>query len=305
MSKDQGPSNHREDNTAFSGIIPAFLSPRHILHHANDHIIDHSRVTDIEPIEENRLSDMIIREKLYNAMDNNDLNIFMQPIVTLPQRHSVFYELYGRLHIKSGVYVTAQKYLPLIHGESIVQRLDTVLLMRAIKTLIQHYKKVNRPISYFINITPATLRNHIFMKNLLGVLSKNRNIAPALVFEMQYNEFMMLAPGELKILDGLTQIGCIFSLDHVEDIPTDIRHLKEHNIRFLKISSPVITQYCRSDTGFSELLSRKHRLEVNNIDLIVEKVENEKSLLQILDLDLKYGQGFLFGKPDFQSVYTR
>jgi cyclic-di-GMP phosphodiesterase TipF (flagellum assembly factor) len=37
---------------------------------------------------------------------------------------------------------------------------------------------------------------------------------------------------------------------------------------------------------------RRHR-----IDLIATKVEDETRLLEILDYDIDFGQGFLFGEP--------
>jgi cyclic-di-GMP phosphodiesterase, flagellum assembly factor TipF len=41
----------------------------------------------------------------------------------------------------------------------------------------------------------------------------------------------------------------------------------------------------------------KHALDEQAIDLIVEKIESEQSLLEILDLPVDFGQGYLFGEP--------
>ena len=42
---------------------------------------------------------------------------------------------------------------------------------------------------------------------------------------------------------------------------------------------------------FKELLAR------SGIDLIVERVEEEKTVVQLLEFNVGYGQGFLFGEP--------
>ncbi len=293
---------------AFSNVIPAFLAPDHILerHYSAEEITDSNANTKLLDNEPNTASDIIIRESLQNAVEHNDIDVFMQPIVTLPQRHISFYELYGRLRVSSGVYIPAQEYMPLAANEPMINHLDALLLSHCVKILgKQHRRNRNQDFAYFINVKPSTLRNGTFMSNLLTLLSRNKFIANSLVFEIKYSDFLMLSPMEQKILNGLAEIGCSFSLDHVDEIPTDIRYLKTNSINFIKIAAQTMLKNSNSEQGFSKILSHKHNLEVNGIDLIIEKIETKQILLQILDFDLKYGQGFLLGKPDFQGVYTK
>tara|TARA_R110001592_G_scaffold27763_14_gene102782 strand:+ start:6188 stop:7123 length:936 start_codon:yes stop_codon:yes gene_type:complete len=296
---------------AFGDVIPAFLAPDHILdhYHANDEAIEQSdNAQDIEFFTADSVrppGDMVIRERLYDAVEHNDIDVFMQPIVTLPQRQVTFYELYGRLRVQSGIYLPAQDYMPLAANEPMINHLDALLLSRCIKILGQQRRNFNQNYAYFINIKPSTLRNRVFMSNLLTLLGRNRSIAGALVFEISYRDFLMLSPGEQKILSGLADLGCRFSLDHVPEIPPDVKYLHTRAIHFVKIAAKTLLKESGSERGFSDIFTRKHNLDVNGIELIIEKIETEETLLQILDFDMKYGQGFLFGKPDFQGVYTR
>jgi cyclic-di-GMP phosphodiesterase TipF (flagellum assembly factor) len=41
----------------------------------------------------------------------------------------------------------------------------------------------------------------------------------------------------------------------------------------------------------------KQGLNDNDIDLIVEKLEAEEDLIELLDYDIDFGQGYLFGEP--------
>ncbi len=41
----------------------------------------------------------------------------------------------------------------------------------------------------------------------------------------------------------------------------------------------------------------KRTLDSYAIDLIVERIETEAMLLEVLDLHVDFGQGFLFGEP--------
>ena len=46
-----------------------------------------------------------------------------------------------------------------------------------------------------------------------------------------------------------------------------------------------------------DVIDLKRTLERHGIDLIVEKIESEPMLLDVLDLHVDYGQGYLFGEP--------
>jgi len=41
----------------------------------------------------------------------------------------------------------------------------------------------------------------------------------------------------------------------------------------------------------------KRRLALDGIELIVEKVETERELVELLEFDVALGQGYLFGEP--------
>ncbi len=298
-------AKHEENNLYSNNIdvIPAFLTTDHLTNHK-----DRSEENNMYPshtnIYDEHASDMVVRERLHYALELGHIDVFMQPIVTLPQRHVAFYEFLGRLRVKAGQYVAAQDYMALANEERIVSNLDTILLTECLKILKKQKNKVDRSISYFININPFTLRNQVFMKNLVTILSKHRDIAYSLIFEMHHNDFLMLSPAEKKILGELSKVGCRFSIDHVKEIPKDIEQLSAYNVSFIKINAEILISEGEDKANFAELISNKQRLNDHNINLIIEKIESESMIVELLDYNIKYGQGFLFGKPDFSGVYT-
>ncbi len=289
-------------------VIPAFLTPEHINNNQDITKPSQRPVVDIDFDEtqpaNHGVSDFVIREKLHNAIAHDKMDVFLQPIVSLPARKHEFYELFGRLRAKPGIYLGAREYMPLASEERIITDLDTLLLANCLKIMRHHQEKHHINVGYFININPFTLRNRLFMNRLLGVLKNNKYIAQNLIFELHYADMMTLSPMEQKIIDGLVQIGCRISVDNIGGIPTDIKYLNARHISFVKIDAKDILSKGETETGFSQILTKKHNLNVNGIDIIIEKVETEKQVISLLDYDFKYGQGFLFGRPDFRSVYN-
>ena len=319
------PADAQHKHFRFDEIIPGFLKPQGwqknpqamIDDDDDDHLpsantertaplVEDPDATANEEIllEDQSLSDMVVRELVHHAVRNHRIDVFIQPILRLPQRQTKFYEMFARIRAKAGVYLPAKRYMTLASEENVMPAIDNLLLLHGLQALRKN-RELDRVASFFINVKPATLRDGAFMRDLLDFLGQNRDMAPSLIFEMQQDDFNTLGTGEQKILKGLARLGCGLSLDNVSAIPSDIKFLMESKIRFVKISADKLLNAARTDRDFADMLRQKRKLEANGIGVIIEKIETETDLLELLDFNVNYGQGFLFGKPDLQGVYAR
>ena len=248
------------------------------------------------------LSDMVVEELMEHALKNKRIDVFMQPILRLPQRQQKFYEVYSRLRAKPGVYIPAGRYLGLAEKNNQLQDIDAMMLTQCLKSVQRCGTGENAPL-FFINITSATLRNAQFMGRLLSFLSKNKELAAQLVFEMKQKEFHDVPIPILQIINGLGKIGCSFSLDHVETLDEDISDLQSFRVRYLKINAQLLTAAANDERQYKGMMKAKRMLEGNGIGVIAEKVEDEETMRKLLDYSLRYGQGYLFGRPDLQGAY--
>ncbi|MCB1681506.1 MAG: EAL domain-containing protein [Rhodospirillales bacterium] len=298
-------------------IVPAFLKPRNgIPPYSNDskapqpvsgEVLRARRTSHVVANQDlyantDALTDMAVRELLHHAVRNRHIDVFLQPIVRLPQRHTNFYELFARIRARAGLYLPAQRYMELAVEEKLMESIDNLLLLECLKVLQVNFD-TEKVFTFFLNIKPSTLRNADFMDDLLKFIAQNKKMAPSLVFEMRQADFEKLSSGERLILDGMTKLGCRFSLDHVTELPDDIISLYQRNVRFLKIPAPRFLGKEEGYADFAQMIRKKRRLEVNGIEVIIDRVEHEPELLELLDYEVNYGQGFLFGRPDLEGVY--
>ena len=104
------------------------------------------------------------------------------------------------------------------------------------------------------------------------------------------------AAGE-KNLRFLANLGFALSMDHVETLALDFLRLKNMGFSYLKVRASTLTQGMAgvgaavAAEDFKKLLSR------HGLNLIAERVEDEKTVIQLLDYSVDYAQGFLFGEP--------
>ena len=94
----------------------------------------------------------------------------------------------------------------------------------------------------------------------------------------------------------LGQLGYRFSMDSVTDISLDIGGLVDRHFHYVKIDAALILDRIQAGGG-ADIRMLKQQLDQHDVDLIVERIESEQMLVELLDFNIDFGQGYLFGEP--------
>jgi len=235
-------------------------------------------------------------ELIREAVDSNRIDLFLQPIVTLPQRKVRYYEAVARLRAGDGDPLMAADFLPYAEVGGLMPKIDNLMMFRCVQVVRRLLAK-NREIGLFCNLSASTLVDAETFPQFTEFMEANKAIAPALVFEFTQGALRQMGPIENESLAALRERGYRFSLDNVTDLRIEPRDLAERGFRFVKVQSGLLLNrsgVTLSDIhpqDFSGLLSR------HNIELIAAKIESEAAVVDLLDYDVKFGQGFLFSPP--------
>ena len=238
------------------------------------------------------------------ALAENRVDLYLQPVVSLPQRRTVFYESYSRLRDESGRVLMPAEYLSVAEPEGLVTSIDNLLLFRCVQ-IVRRLAKQDRKVGIFCNISIASLADETFFPQFLELLADNRDLAGALIFELGQAAFDARGAVEARNMSRLAELGFRFSLDKVQDLDIDFHDLARADVKFLKVSAPfLLEELLETDDGLvfrsmpdlaaQDFASLTRRY---GVDLIAEKVESERQIVDILELDIAFGQGHLFGEP--------
>lgn len=231
-----------------------------------------------------------------NAVEANRIDLYLQPLITLPQRKVRFYEAVCRLRDDKGEVLTAANFIPPAENAGLMPRIDHSVLFRCVQVLRRLLVK-NKDVGLFCNVAAATMRDEIVFGQCLDFLDANRALAPSLVLEFKLDALRNFGPSESERLGALAQRGFRISVDHVNDLRLDPRELAERGVRFVKVPAAVLLDQKSASASdihpadLSDLLGRF------GIDLVAEKIESESAVVDLLDFDVHYGQGFLFAPP--------
>ncbi len=234
----------------------------------------------------------IIRE----AVSEDRIDLFMQPIVTLPQRKVRFYEALSRLRLADGKIVDAKDFIPPAARAGLLPLIDQRLILRCVH-VVRRLAAKSRDVGLFLNIAADTLRDAKVFSELLNYLDANRAVAPSLVLEFTQSAFKKLGPSEQINIALLAERGFPISLDCFDDLKIDPRTLSERGVRFVKISGERLLQRGPETPGQIHAADLSDHLARFGIDLVADRIENEALVVDLLDFDVRYGQGYLFSAP--------
>ena len=232
---------------------------------------------------------------LNSAIDASKIDLYLQPVVTLPQRKVRYYEALSRLKAANGDLVAAGDFLAYAEAGALMPKLDSLLVLRCVQVVRRLLLK-NRDIGLFCNVSGATLTDSGFPR-LLEFMDANRAIAPSLIFEFTQSAVRAMGPIENESLAALAERGFRFSMDNLTDLRVEARELNERGFRFVKAPAALLFNRVGAAStdihpaDFSDLLGRF------GIDLIAERIEVESMVVDLLDYDVRFGQGFLFSPP--------
>ena len=246
----------------------------------------------------------LLLQTVHDALSENRVDLYLQPVMSLPQRRTVFYESFTRLRDASDRVMMPAEYLSIAEGEGLVPAIDNLLLFRCAQ-IVRRLARQDRKVGVFCNVALSSLGDETFFPQFLDFLSQNRDLNQALIFELGQATFDARGAVEARNMARLADLGFRFSIDKVQTLDLDFADLQRSDVRFIKVAADLLIEQLLDIDGAAPLpslpdiqaadfagLTRRYGIEV-----IAEKVENERQVVDILELDVALGQGHLLGEP--------
>lgn len=231
-----------------------------------------------------------------NAIEASRVDLYLQPMVTLPQRKVRFYEAVSRLRDDKDQVLTAGDFIGTAESAGLMGQIDNMVMFRCVQVLRRLMVR-SKDVGVFCNISATTLSNPTVFGQCLDFLDANRVLAPSLVLEFKQSTFRQLGPVESEHLASLQRLGYGFSIDNVTDLRIDARELADRGVKFIKVPASMLLdqkQLSSADIHAADLSDLLGRF---GIDLVAERIEGERAVVDLLDYDVRFGQGFLFAPP--------
>ena len=235
-------------------------------------------------------------KKLRDALDEDRLVLFQQPVVRLKDRKTVHHEVLLRIRNEDGEHILPGNFIELAESLGLIQDID----MRVVEKLLAYLRTQERSdgkMRYFVNLSRVSISDQHWVQRMTALLHGSGVNPSQLVFEITETAAMSEIDVTITFIKRLKEMGCRFALDDFGAGFSSFYYLKRFDVDYLKIDGSFIRDLA-TDEG-SRIFVRALNDVARGLDkqVIAEWVETPEALNLLLGMGTQFGQGHLFQRP--------
>lgn len=233
---------------------------------------------------------------LRDALDEDRLILFHQPVVRLKDQKPVHHEILARIRDGDGRYILPGNFVELAESLGMIQEIDLRVVEKLLAFMRENHQ-LGRKLRYFVNLSRVSISDQRWIKRFLALL-RDSGVSPSqLVFEITETAAMSEIDVTLTFIRQLQDMGCRFALDDFGAGFSSFYYLKRFEVDYLKIDGRFIRDLATD--ADSRIFVKALNEVARGLDkqVIAEWVETPEVLKLLTDMGTQFGQGFLFHRP--------
>lgn len=231
---------------------------------------------------------------LVAAFDGEGLEVWLQPVVALPQRKVVSYEALARLRLGSQI-LAPDVFLSVLERHGRTTALDRRMLQQ-VATIARHLQRRGSAAVVAYALSPYSLFEPGFLRSLAKLGAGEKELAGRVVVALPQSSLRNLDAEQSALLASLRgTLG--FCLDRPTHLRFDTAALAERGITQVKVPAALLLQPSREampDIALEDLVTALSRA---GIHLVATEVNREVEVPDLIDLDVPLAQGSVFASP--------
>jgi cyclic-di-GMP phosphodiesterase TipF (flagellum assembly factor) len=238
---------------------------------------------------------LIPQTELKRALDESRLIFHIEPVVALPSRRPMGYDLVPRLMQEAGSLADAPDFMPRRGGEELVRRIEALALDEAV-TIARRARTAGQPIRLHLPLSRATILERKALEQVVATLVANQAVTAALVFSIPFAEWKPLGMPEKRALSEFRKSGAKFVLNDTSSLRIDYAELEGLGFDQVRFDA---TRFLGKPESFSDL----HTADIApyakrfQIALCATGVIDEQQLLSLFEDGIALVQGPHVGRP--------
>ena len=240
-----------------------------------------------------------VEQILRNALQNNGLEVFYQPIINSSTDTVVSLEALARLHDEILGYIPPDEFISIAEKTGLIIELGFIVLEKVCQYIHEHLLSNPWNTINCVHVNISTLQceyPHLYSR-MMQMLDQYE--VPPQMIQLELTESTMLYSPELllKTMKTLYEKGIRFALDDYGTGYSNISYLIQfpfHEVKFDK----TIVQSCFSNPE-AELIIRNEFeiLKQLHKPVVVEGIETEEQYAKMREYGIELFQGYYFSKP--------
>lgn len=235
-----------------------------------------------------------IKRNLEYAIEHNNVEIFLQPIISCESGKLVGAEALSRIRNKEGKIIPPNLFIPIAEKNGRINELGEQVFAKACR-FIRDNDIEKLGLSWInVNLSPIQLMNNN-LADLLGEYISKYDINPEVIHLEITEEAMVdehLWESQIEIITGK---NFKFVLDDYGKGYSNMSRLKKCPFVNIKLDMSIVWDYCKhNDELLPDMVSSFRKM---GFEITAEGIENQEMADKMKDIGVNYLQGYYYSKP--------
>ena len=230
-------------------------------------------------------------DSLRDALSNDRLDIYLEPILSLPHRRLAYSRVSSHIIIENQQSLSPLNYRDLAREAGLLGMIDNLTLVRVVNR-IRRLRRAKQILPVLCPISSDTLRERDLFNDFRIFLRSNAELSSHVIFSFAQYDIERVDPRTESDLVELHRFGFRYCLRDVTNFDIFAADYGRRGFKFIDVAATFLIQ---SFPNIGESNAVKKLLDPGGLDLIANGIEDEENLLDILDYNIDFGSGAVFG----------
>jgi PAS domain S-box-containing protein len=256
----------------------------------------HSQLVDVtdrkerESRLEHDVGEAVWLGRIRDALDEDRLVLYAQPIVDLMTGQTVQHELLLRMRSEDGEIIPPGEFLPAAERYGLISEIDRWVIRQAVQI-------ASEGVPTEFNLSGRSIGDPDILRELATAIDESGVDPSLLVVEVTETAFVGQTEAGRAFAERVRELGCRLALDDFGTGFSSLSYLKHVPADHLKIDIDFVRDLTSSETDARVVRGIVGLAREFNQTTIAEGVEDEETLILLREMGVDLAQGYLFGRP--------
>lgn len=240
-------------------------------------------------------ADMGWARSIKEAIEQDGFVFALQPIVTIPHRSIVSYELLLRMRGEGDEIIMPSGFMPSAERFGLILEIDRWVVRNAIRLLADDVIEPSARLS--INLSAMAIGDLEVLRLITEEMARLGVDAQRLTFEITETIAMADLAAAVDFLASLRSLGCATALDDFGVGYSSFAYLKDLPVDYVKIDGSFVRDIAKDSVQLAMVKSMNEIAHAMGKRTVAEYVDNDDVLRLLGQIGVDFAQGYLTGKP--------
>ncbi len=236
---------------------------------------------------------------LHNAIEEDELLVYYQPIIDMKTRNIVGAEALVRWNHPLQGLLFPDSFLPIAEKSGLAAAIDG-WVFKKVTTDITSWKKNGFAVDDFlfsVNFSGRKFYEKNLQADLQTALNGHPELAKQIIIEITERDMVLGYENSIDTIQSLRDSGYLIAIDDFGVGHSSLASLQKIPADIIKLDRSFVANIEHSERDIEIVKSIKSLVDQLNLELIIEGIETEEQATTLINIGSTLAQGFLYAKP--------